>query len=97
MTTVLERPGDAAIGSVDTVPTDLHGHTKLSDGRAEPEHFVEFRASIGVATLTTPCSRCAEVGAMGPTGTLARLAGTLPDGNTSERRTMGSWSSASNM
>jgi hypothetical protein len=51
MTAVLEAPGDAAIGSTETIPTDLHGHTRLSDGRAEPEHFVAFRAEIGMQVI----------------------------------------------
>lgn len=37
--------------TIETIPTDLHGHTKLSDGRAEPEHFVEYRASIGMEVI----------------------------------------------
>ena len=36
---------------IETVPTDLHGHTKLSDGRAEPEHFVAYRAEIGMKVI----------------------------------------------
>lgn len=51
MTKILERAGDAAIGSVETIPTDLHGHTRLSDGRAEPEHFVAFRAELGMEVI----------------------------------------------
>ena len=51
MTKVLERAGDAAIGSVETIPTDLHGHTKLSDGRAEAEEYVAFRAALGMQVI----------------------------------------------
>lgn len=36
---------------IETVPTDLHGHTKLSDGRAEPEDFVAYRAEIGMKVI----------------------------------------------
>ena len=36
---------------IETVPTDLHGHTRLSDGRAEPEHYVRFRASLGMRVI----------------------------------------------
>jgi 3',5'-nucleoside bisphosphate phosphatase len=36
---------------IETIPTDLHGHTKLSDGRAEPEHFVAYRAEIGMKVI----------------------------------------------
>jgi len=34
-----------------TIPTDLHGHTRLSDGRAEPEDYVAFRAEIGMEVI----------------------------------------------
>lgn len=33
------------------VPTDLHGHTRLSDGRAEPEDYVAFRAELGMEVI----------------------------------------------
>jgi 3',5'-nucleoside bisphosphate phosphatase len=36
---------------IETIPTDLHGHTKLSDGRAEPEDFVAYRAEIGMKVI----------------------------------------------
>jgi 3',5'-nucleoside bisphosphate phosphatase len=36
---------------IETIPTDLHGHTKLSDGRAEPEHFVAYRAELGMQVI----------------------------------------------
>ena len=38
------------------VATDLHGHTRFSDGRAEPEDYVHARAGLGVG----PCGdrRC---------------------------------------
>lgn len=39
------------IGDVETVPTDLHGHTKLSDGRVDPEHLVAARAEIGMQVV----------------------------------------------
>jgi predicted metal-dependent phosphoesterase TrpH len=35
----------------DTVPTDLHGHTRFSDGRAEPEDYVAFRAELGMEVV----------------------------------------------
>lgn len=35
----------------DTIPTDLHGHTRLSDGRAEPEDYVAFRAEMGMEVI----------------------------------------------
>jgi hypothetical protein len=35
----------------ETVPTDLHGHTRLSDGRAEPEDYVQFRAELGMEVV----------------------------------------------
>lgn len=35
----------------ETIPTDLHGHTRLSDGRAEPEHYVAFRAELGMQVI----------------------------------------------
>ncbi len=35
----------------DTVPTDLHGHTRFSDGRAEPEDYVAFRAGLGLEVI----------------------------------------------
>jgi 3',5'-nucleoside bisphosphate phosphatase len=35
----------------DFVATDLHGHTRLSDGRAEPEHYVHFRAELGMEVI----------------------------------------------
>jgi hypothetical protein len=37
--------------SPDTVPTDLHGHTRFSDGRAEPEDYVAFRAELGMEVV----------------------------------------------
>jgi hypothetical protein len=33
------------------VATDLHGHTRLSDGRAEPEEYVHFRAELGMEVI----------------------------------------------
>ncbi len=33
------------------VPTDLHGHTRFSDGRAEPEDYVAFRAELGLEVI----------------------------------------------
>ena len=33
------------------VATDLHGHTRLSDGRAEPEDYVAFRAELGLEVI----------------------------------------------
>ncbi|HVK77566.1 MAG TPA: PHP domain-containing protein [Kofleriaceae bacterium] len=33
------------------VPTDLHGHTRFSDGRAEPEDYVGFRAGLGLEVI----------------------------------------------
>ncbi len=33
------------------VATDLHGHTRFSDGRAEPEDFVAFRAELGLEVI----------------------------------------------
>lgn len=35
----------------DHVATDLHGHTRLSDGRAEPEDYVHFRAELGMEVI----------------------------------------------
>jgi 3',5'-nucleoside bisphosphate phosphatase len=35
----------------DTVATDLHGHSCYSDGRATPEDYVRFRASIGMQVI----------------------------------------------
>jgi 3',5'-nucleoside bisphosphate phosphatase len=35
----------------ETVPTDLHGHTRFSDGRAEPEDYVAFRAQLGLQVI----------------------------------------------
>jgi len=35
----------------DFVATDLHGHTRLSDGRAEPEDYVHFRAELGMEVI----------------------------------------------
>lgn len=35
----------------DTVATDLHGHTRFSDGRAEPEDYVAFRAGLGMEVV----------------------------------------------
>jgi len=35
----------------DTIATDLHGHTKFSDGRAEPEDYVAFRAGLGMQVI----------------------------------------------
>ncbi len=37
--------------SPDTVATDLHGHTRFSDGRAEPEDYVAFRAGLGMEVV----------------------------------------------
>jgi hypothetical protein len=39
------------VPSADTVPTDLHGHTKFSDGRAEPEDYVGLRAGLGMEVI----------------------------------------------
>ncbi len=36
---------------MDTVATDLHGHTRFSDGRAEPEDYVGFRAELGLEVI----------------------------------------------
>jgi 3',5'-nucleoside bisphosphate phosphatase len=33
------------------VATDLHGHTRLSDGRAEPEDYVQVRAELGLDVI----------------------------------------------
>jgi len=33
------------------VATDLHGHTRFSDGRAEPEDYVAFRAELGLEVI----------------------------------------------
>jgi 3',5'-nucleoside bisphosphate phosphatase len=33
------------------VDTDLHGHTRFSDGRAEPEAYVAFRAGLGLEVV----------------------------------------------
>jgi hypothetical protein len=33
------------------VPTDLHGHTLFSDGRATPEEYVAFRREIGMRAV----------------------------------------------
>jgi len=30
-----------------TIPTDLHGHSLFSDGRATPEEYVRYRAALG--------------------------------------------------
>lgn len=35
----------------ETIATDLHGHTKFSDGRAEPEDYVAFRAGLGMQVI----------------------------------------------
>lgn len=35
----------------DLIATDLHGHTRFSDGRAEPEHYVAFRAELGMQVI----------------------------------------------
>lgn len=35
----------------DHVATDLHGHTRFSDGRAEPEDYVAFRAELGLEVI----------------------------------------------
>jgi hypothetical protein len=35
----------------ETIATDLHGHTRLSDGRAEPEDYVAFRAELGMEVI----------------------------------------------
>jgi 3',5'-nucleoside bisphosphate phosphatase len=34
-----------------TIATDLHGHTRFSDGRAEPEDYVAFRAGLGMQVI----------------------------------------------
>jgi hypothetical protein len=39
------------MATAETVPTDLHGHTRLSDGRAEPEDYVHFRAELGMEVI----------------------------------------------
>ncbi|MEO6773427.1 MAG: PHP domain-containing protein [Kofleriaceae bacterium] len=36
---------------IELVATDLHGHTRLSDGRAEPEDYVAFRAELGMSVI----------------------------------------------
>jgi hypothetical protein len=33
------------------VPTDLHGHTLFSDGRATPEQYIDFRREIGMRAV----------------------------------------------
>ncbi|HZF50581.1 MAG TPA: PHP domain-containing protein [Polyangiaceae bacterium] len=33
------------------VPSDLHGHTLFSDGRATPEQYVEFRRELGIRAV----------------------------------------------
>src|SRR5689334_11153726 len=33
------------------VPTDLHGHTLFSDGRATPEEYVDFRRAMGMRVV----------------------------------------------
>lgn len=33
------------------VSSDLHGHTRYSDGRATPEEYVEFRRSLGMKAI----------------------------------------------
>jgi predicted metal-dependent phosphoesterase TrpH len=33
------------------IATDLHGHTRFSDGRAEPEDYVAFRANLGMQVI----------------------------------------------
>lgn len=35
----------------ETIATDLHGHTRFSDGRAEPEDYVAFRAELGMQVI----------------------------------------------
>jgi hypothetical protein len=35
----------------ETIATDLHGHTRFSDGRAEPEDYVAYRAGIGMQVI----------------------------------------------
>lgn len=35
----------------ETIATDLHGHTRFSDGRAEPEDYVAFRADLGMQVI----------------------------------------------
>ena len=37
--------------SAASVATDLHGHTRFSDGRAEPEDYVAFRAELGMEVI----------------------------------------------
>jgi 3',5'-nucleoside bisphosphate phosphatase len=37
--------------STEAIATDLHGHTRLSDGRAEPEEYVAFRAGLGMQVI----------------------------------------------
>ncbi len=33
------------------IATDLHGHTRFSDGRVEPEDYVAFRAGLGMQVI----------------------------------------------
>lgn len=35
----------------DLIATDLHGHTRFSDGRAEPEDYVHMRAELGFEVI----------------------------------------------
>jgi hypothetical protein len=39
------------VTAIETTPTDLHGHTRLSDGRAEPEDYVAFRHELGMQVI----------------------------------------------
>lgn len=36
---------------IETIATDLHGHTRFSDGRAEPEDYVAYRAGLGMQVI----------------------------------------------
>jgi len=36
---------------MEMIATDLHGHTRFSDGRAEPEDYVAFRANLGMQVI----------------------------------------------
>ncbi|MCC6999022.1 MAG: PHP domain-containing protein [Deltaproteobacteria bacterium] len=37
--------------SAGTIATDLHGHTRYSDGRATPEDYVRVRAALGLEVI----------------------------------------------
>ena len=45
------RVGAAIVPVTETIATDLHGHTRFSDGRAEPEDYVAFRAELGMQVI----------------------------------------------